>query len=174
MDSGERVESMAARIAIVAAMDRHRAIGRDNQLPWQLPDDLAHFKALTLNQTILMGRRTAESLGRALPKRRNLVLTHSGSVPFAGMEIVEHLDQAIALAGVGETLFVIGGGAVYAQTLAQASVLHLTLIDCAIDDADTHFPQFDPAQWRVSSRVQHAADARHAHAFEFVDMERIF
>ena len=86
------------RISLVAALDRHRAIGRDNDLPWRLPDDLKRFKALTLGKPVLMGRRTAESLGRALPGRLNLVLTRSGRVPFEGMQAVASVDEGIAIA----------------------------------------------------------------------------
>ena len=85
-------------LVLVAALDRHRAIGRGNALPWRLPDDLKRFKALTLGKPVLMGRKTAESLGRALPGRRNLVLTRSGVTPFDGMEAVASIDAAIDLA----------------------------------------------------------------------------
>lgn len=163
-------EPMRARIALVAAMDRNRAIGRDNQLPWRLPDDLKRFKALTLDQTILMGRRTAESIGRALPRRRNLVLTRSGRTPFDGMESVASFDEAVQRAGA--TLFVVGGGEIYSLALPQADVLHLTLVDCAIERADAHFPEFDESVWQADSRQLHPADAHHACAFEFVDYRR--
>lgn len=165
--------SAATRVPIdlVVAMDRARAIGRDNGLPWHLPDDLARFKALTLGRTLLMGRRTAESLGRALPKRRNLVLTRSGRVPFAGMEAVGSLDEALALAGA-DGLGVIGGGEVYALALPRASVLHITHVDTLVDDAHAFFPPFDAQQWRAVAREPHPADDRHAFAFEFVEYRR--
>lgn len=162
------------RIELVCALDRNRAIGRGNALPWHLPDDLKRFKALTLGKPVLMGRKTAESLGRALPKRRNLVLTRSGRVPFDGMQAVATLDEARALAaadGVAE-LCVIGGAELYALTLPIATYLRLTHVDTEVDDADTFFPAFDPAQWSVTAREAHAADDRHAFAFEFVDYER--
>jgi dihydrofolate reductase len=165
-------EGVRPRIALVVAMDREHAIGRRNALPWHLPDDLKRFKALTLDQTILMGRRTAESLGRALPRRRNLVLTRSGTVPFAGMEAVASVDQAMRHVTAGGTLYVIGGGKVYAQTLPLADVLHLTRVDCVVSDADTFFPAFDGNEWDVQSRLTHEADERHAQAFEFVDLVR--
>ena len=161
---------MSAAVALVAALDRRFAIGKGNALPWHLPDDLKRFKALTLGKTILMGRRTAESLGRALPKRTNLVLTRSGFVPFAGMQPVASLDAALEVAG-GE-LVVIGGGEIYALTLPIATTLHLTHVDTVVEDADAHFPAFDPAAWTVTQREAHAADERHAFAFEFVDYRR--
>jgi dihydrofolate reductase len=164
---------MSATLVLVAAIDRRGAIGKGNALPWHLPDDLKHFKALTLGKTVLMGRRTAESLGRALPKRTNLVLTRSGFVSFDGMKPVATLDEARAIAGDGDgELMVIGGGEIYALTLPLATRMHLTHVDTVVDGADAHFPAFDPAQWQVQSREPHAADATHAFAFEFVDYER--
>lgn len=165
---------MSVSLVLIAALDRNRAIGRDNALPWHLPDDLKRFKALTLGKPVLMGRRTAESLGRALPKRRNLVLTRSGRVPFDGMQAVATLDEACALADADGAveLCVIGGAELYALTLPFAARLSLTHVDTEVDDADTFFPAFDPAQWRAVSREAHAADERHAFAFEFVDYER--
>jgi dihydrofolate reductase len=156
---------------LVAAVDRAGAIGRGNELPWRLPDDLKRFKALTLGRPVLMGRKTAESLGRALPGRRNLVLTRSGSVPFAGMQPVASLDEARALlaAESAAELCVIGGGEVYGLCLPLATRLHLTRVDTVVEGADAFFPPFDPARWTVVAREPHAADARHAHAFEFID-----
>nr|WP_295377726.1 dihydrofolate reductase [Pseudoxanthomonas sp.] len=162
-------------LSLVAALDRHFAIGRDNDLPWRLPDDLKRFKALTLGKPVLMGRRTAESLGRALPGRRNLVLTRSGQVPFAGMEAVGSLEQALAWAASEENpeICVIGGGEIYAQTLSLADALYLTHVDTVVEDAHAHFPRFETGEWDVVRREPHPADARHAHAFEFVDYLRI-
>ena len=160
-------------VSLIAALDRNFAIGRGNALPWHLPDDLRRFKALTLGKPVLMGRKTAESLGRALPKRRNLVLTRGGRVPFAGMQAVASLDEAIALAaGEAGELCVIGGGEVYALALPRATQLYLTWVDTTVDQADAFFPRFDPADWREVARVAHPADAAHAHAFAFVDYVR--
>ena len=164
----------AVELVLIAAFDRNRAIGRDNALPWHLPDDLRHFKALTLGKPLLMGRKTAQALGRALPGRRNLVLTRTGQVPFAGMQAVPSVDAALQLAsedGAGE-LCVIGGGEVYALCLPRAARMLLTHVDTAVVGADAFFPAFDPAQWTVVDRTPHPADARHAHAFEFVEYRR--
>jgi dihydrofolate reductase len=158
-------------IALVCALDRKRAIGKDGGLPWHLPDDLRRFKALTLGHPMLMGRRTAQSLGRALPQRRNLVLTRSGRVPFEGMEAVASLDEALARAA-GEQLMVIGGGEVFALALPLALRMHLTYVDTLVEGADAWVPEFDASQWGVISRVPHPADAKHAFAFEDVDYEK--
>lgn len=159
---------------LIAALDRARAIGRGNQLPWRLPADLKRFKALTLGKPMLMGRKTAQSIGRALPGRRNLVLTRSGRVPFEGMQPVASLDEArrlVCVDGAAE-LCVIGGGEVYALCLPLATRMHLTHVDTVLADADAFFPAFDASHWRVVQRQAHAADGRHAHAFEFVDYDR--
>ena len=162
------------RISLVAALDRNRAIGRGNAMPWHLPDDFRHFRALTLGKPVLMGRKTAQSLGRALPGRQNLVLTRGGLVPFEGMQAVATLEQALALAAAGgaEELCVIGGGEVYALALSRADTLHLTHVDAGVEGADAFFPAWDPAQWRETARQPHPADARHAHAFEFATYQR--
>ena len=162
------------KISLIAALDHDFAIGKGHTLPWQLPDDLKRFKALTLGKPILMGRKTAQSLGRALPGRLNLVLTRSGEVPFDGMQEVASIDEArcIAEAAGADELCVIGGGEIYALTLPIATHLHLTFVDTVVHDADVFFPRFDVSQWRETSRETHAVDARHVHAFEFVDYER--
>ncbi len=162
---------MKSQIALIAALDRHRAIGKDNALPWHLPDDLKRFKALTLGKPLLMGRKTAESLGRALPGRRNLVLTRSGRAPFDGMDAVASIDAALEIVGDNEVM-AIGGGDVFALTLPLATRMHLTFVDTVVVDAEALFPAFDPSQWCVVSRELHAADAKHAFAFEFVDYAR--
>ncbi|MFC5577332.1 dihydrofolate reductase [Lysobacter niabensis] len=162
-------------LVLVAALDRRNAIGRDNDLPWRLPDDLKRFKALTLGKPVLMGRKTAQSLGRALPGRLNLVLTRSGQVPFDGMQAVASLEaarHAASDAGAVE-LCVIGGGEIYALCLPLATRMHLTHVDTLVEGADAFFPNFDAAQWRATAREAHAADARHGFDFEFVDYERI-
>lgn len=147
------------------------AIGRDNQLPWRLADDLKRFKALTLGKPVLMGRKTAQALGRALPGRRNLVLSRSGQVPFPGMEPVNSIEQAIAEAQA-EELMVIGGGEIYALTLPLATTMYLTHVDTRVEGADAFFPAFDIRDWNVLARQSHARDARNEHAFEFVDYRR--
>jgi dihydrofolate reductase len=159
-------------LVLVAALGRDFAIGKDNALPWHLPADLKRFKALTLGHPLLMGRRTAESLGRALPGRRNLVLTRSGEVPFAGMEAVASLDEAMRAVDGADRLCVIGGGDVFEATLPLASRMHLTWVDTVVPGAQAFFPRFDASQWDVLAREPHVADERHPFDFEFVDYVR--
>ena len=163
----------AVRLSLIAALDRNRGIGRGNALPWHLPDDLKHFKALTVGKPVLMGRKTAESLGRALPGRTNLVLTRRGEVPFEGMRAVASLDEALAVAGdeAAAELCVIGGGEIYRLLIGQADTLYLTWVEAEVP-ADTHFPEVDPAVWQESGSELHAADARHPYAFRFVRYTR--
>ncbi|MBT2768001.1 dihydrofolate reductase [Stenotrophomonas sp. ISL-67] len=161
------------KLSLIVALDRDHGIGQDNQLPWQLPDDLKRFKALTLGKPILMGRKTAQSLGRALPGRPNLVLTRSGQVPFEGMQAVASIEEAKEFAETvgADELCVIGGGEIFRQLLDQATDLHLTWVDAEVA-ADTHFPEVDPQQWTEVAREHHDADAKHAFAFDFVDYVR--
>lgn len=159
-------------IHVVAAFDRNRAIGRGNALPWRLPADLKHFKALTLGKTLLMGRNTAVSLGRALPERRNLVLTRSATVPFSGMQAVASLAEALQQVSAGEPLMVIGGGEVYRQCLPQASCLHLTHIDIEIADADTWFPEWCAEDWQVVESQAFPASADGTPGYRFVEYRR--
>jgi dihydrofolate reductase len=162
------------RISLIAAVDRAWAIGVDNRLPWHLPDDLRRFKALTLGKPLLMGRLTAESLGRALPGRLNLVLTRGGRVPFDGMQAVPGIDEALAIARAAraDELAVIGGGGVFAACMPIATHLHMTYVDVELPRADAHFPPLQPGAWAEVAREHHPSDARHAHAFDFVDYVR--
>ncbi len=159
----------ASRVTLIAAMDRNRAIGVDGRLPWHLPDDLKRFKALTLGKPILMGRKTAQSLGRALPGRRNLVLTRGSGAPFAGMEAVATLDEALRRAA-GVELMVIGGGEVYRLALPLAARLELTEVDTRLDRADAWFPEWHAVDWTEVHREYRPADAGHAHGFSFVTL----
>ncbi len=161
------------RVSLIAALDRNFAIGRGNALPWHLPDDLKRFKALTLGKPVLMGRKTAQSLGRALPKRINLVLTRGGVMPFDGMQAVGSMDEAVAMAAhEGDGLCVIGGGEIYTLALPLATHLHLTHVDAEVEGADAFFPRFDMHRWCETARSHHPADAAHRFAFDFVDYER--
>ena len=161
------------RVTLVVAMARNGVIGRDGGLPWRLPDDLRRFKALTMGKPILMGRRTWESLGRALPGRLNLVLSGDPARRAEGAQVVRSIGAALdaAAAGGHDELMVIGGAAVYALAEPLASRIHLTAIDADVD-GDTCLSPFDAARWRETAREHHAADERHAHAMDYVTLER--
>lgn len=157
-------------VAIVA-MAENGVIGRDNRLPWHLPDDLSRFKSLTMGHALLMGRRTFESIGRPLPGRRNFVLTHDNAWGALGTESVTSPEPALAALAADETLFVIGGAAVFSACWTMIGRIELTEVHAAIE-GDTKLEGFDRGAWREIAREDHAADARHAHAFSFVTLVR--
>jgi dihydrofolate reductase len=159
-------------LTIIAAADQRLALGRANAMPWHLPDDFKRFKALTLGKPVAMGRLTAESIGRPLPSRRNLVITRGTAAPFDGQEVVGSLDEAIKAAGDVPELIIGGGGQIYAQALPIADRICMTWVETTIADADTFFPRFPIAGWVEVSREHHPADERHEFAFSWVDYER--
>jgi len=154
-------------ITLIAAMSENRVIGAAGDLPWRLPADLKHFKALTTGHAILMGRKTYESIGKPLPNRRNLVLT--GNPP--GVETVRDIDEALRLVKDDDALFIIGGERVYRDTLPRADRLHLTLVHAHIE-GDAHFPPFDASQWTLVDEQHRDADDRNAYALTFQHYER--
>ena len=162
----------APRITLVVAVADNGVIGAGGALPWHLPDDLRHFKSVTLGHPVLMGRRTFAAIGRALPGRRNLVLTRSGAGLPPEVEAVTSLDDALARCAGAAELCVIGGGEVYRLALPRAARVQLTRVH-ARPDGDAHFPPLDPRVWREITRSEHPADARHAHAMTFQLLERV-
>lgn len=162
---------MSREIAIIVAYDRQRAIGHAGGLPWHLPDDLRHFKALTLGQRVLMGRRTFESIGRPLPGRENWVLSRDPSWSHPGAETLCDWRAALDRHHDG-TLWVIGGGEIYRLALPQADRIEATEVDAAVPAADAWFPEIVEGEWMISAREHHPADARHAYAFDFVSRMR--
>jgi dihydrofolate reductase len=153
-------------LSLIAAVARNGVIGLDNRLPWHLPADLKHFKALTLGHAVIMGRKTWESLPanfRPLPGRRNIVVTRDGSYQAAGATVATSLPAAIAAAENSEA-FVIGGAELYAAALPLADRLQLTEIDADFE-GDTHFPAFDSREWRETAREAHLDESSFDYAF---------
>ncbi|HDZ8979152.1 MULTISPECIES: type 3 dihydrofolate reductase [Aeromonas] len=161
------------KISMIAAMAHDRVIGKDNQMPWHLPADLAHFKRVTLGKPVLMGRKTFESIGRPLPGRRNLVISRNPDYQAEGIEVVGSVEAALALlAGSSvEELMVIGGGHLYAEMLPSADCLYLTQIDLAVE-GDTRFPAFDDGQWQRVDCESHPADEKNPHPYSFETWQR--
>lgn len=156
---------------LIAAIDRCHALGYRNRLLFHLPADLRRFKELTTGHTVVMGRRTFESLPKgALPHRRNIVITR-GQHAWPGTEVCCSLEAALE-AAAGEEVFIIGGATVYAQALPMADILHLTEIDAVAPEADVFFPPIDRQIWHEKRREAHCADDRHAVAYAFVDYVR--
>jgi dihydrofolate reductase len=160
----------AAPVAIVAMAD-NGVIGRGGGLPWRLPEDLKRFRSLTMGHALLMGRRTQESIGRALPGRRNLVLSRDPAWRAPGCETVASPQAALALVEPPQTLFVIGGAEVYRACWGFVGRLELTEVHAEVP-GDTRLEGFDRREWRETFREDHAADARHAHPYSFVTLER--
>lgn len=156
---------MTAALVLVCAMGHDRAIGVDNRMPWHLPEDLRHFKATTLGKPVIMGRKTFDSIGRALPGRRNLVVTRQTDWLAEGCEVFHSLEAAIAATAEVEEACVIGGADIYRQALPLAQRLVLTEVDLAVPGADAFFPAFDPLQWQETSRAGHVAASGVHYAF---------
>jgi dihydrofolate reductase len=164
------------RVALIWAMARDRSIGLKNALPWRLPADLRHFRALTTNHPILMGRKTYQSLGRPLPNRTNVVITRDPDFAAPGCLVAHSLDEALSLAAAhapvnDPQVFVIGGENLYAQALARADRLYITLIEADIE-GDAWFPEFNWDEWQEIERVVHPADEQNAYACTFLTLER--
>jgi dihydrofolate reductase len=159
-------------VSLVVAMAENRVIGRAGGLPWRLPDDLKHFKRLTVDHTVIMGRRTFEEIKRPLANRRNVVISRNQGLAALGVTVVPNLDEALALGATESEVFVIGGGEIFALALPVADRLYLTLVHAAVD-GDTYFPRFDEAGWVLDEDRFHPADERHAYSFSFRTYRRL-
>ncbi|HAT31023.1 MAG TPA: diacylglycerol kinase [Janthinobacterium sp.] len=144
------------QITIIVATDAAGGIGVDNSMPWHLPEDMAHFKSVTSGHPVIMGRKTFDSIGKALPKRRNIVVSRNADWRHEGVECVASLAAAVALVGE-EPAFIIGGAQIYAQAMAIADVLLITEIGATFA-CDAFFPVLEPALWRESERQAHHSD----------------
>ncbi len=162
-----------AALELVVAVAENDVIGRGNQLPWHLPADLRHFKSLTLGKPVLMGRKTYQSIGKALPGRMNIVLSRSTDFSPTDCTVVTTLEAAGAAAGGQAALMVIGGAEIYRQCLPLASRIHLTLVHTQIEDGDTMFAGWRGPQWRAASQERHDSDEKNGYAYSFITLERI-
>ena len=158
-------------VTIVAAMAHNQVIGRDNDLPWHLPADLAHFKQLTLDKPIIMGRRTWQSLPGLLPRRRHIVISRDPFFHSAQCEVVDSPQAALAAAAGESEVMIVGGASIYRSMLPLARRMELTLIDADID-GDTRFPDWPADDWAEIARTYRVADARNPYAMDFVRLER--
>lgn len=156
-------------LSAIVAMASNRCIGRDNALPWRLPEDLQHFKRLTMGHTLVMGRKTYQSIGRPLPGRTTLVVTHQPDWRAEGVQVVHSLEEALARAE-GHEVFIAGGAQLYAQALPHVRRLHLTLLEHPYE-GDTFFPPLDLSAWRLVSEEPHAATPT-TPPFAFLTYER--
>ncbi|WP_299493007.1 type 3 dihydrofolate reductase [uncultured Shewanella sp.] len=141
------------KIAMIAAMANKRVIGKDNQMPWHLPEDLRHFKAMTMNKPIVMGRKTFESIGRPLPGRHNIVITRQANFSADGVTVVDSIDAALKIVDQSDEVVIIGGGQLYAAMLPKVDRLYLTEIELDVE-GDTFFPHWDDGSWLEECRVR--------------------
>jgi dihydrofolate reductase len=160
------------RISMIVAMDRQGLIGAGGKLPWHLPADLRRFRQVTMGKPIIMGRRTHESIGRALPGRRNIVLTRQGDYRASGCRVVHSVDGALAAAGQADEVLVIGGAQIYRLFLARADRLYLTVVEAELE-GDTFFPQLDPAEWRETWAEDRPADEANPFLLRFAIWDRV-
>ena len=159
-------------ITIIVAIDKNNGIGKDNKLLCYLPNDLKHFKEITTGGTVIMGRKTYDSLPNgALPKRRNIVISRQKDLQLANCEVFNSLSEAFAACTSEESVFIMGGENVYSQTIANADRLEITEIDARFD-ADAFFPAIDEAIWEVEKEEKHLADEKHKYNYTFITYKR--
>lgn len=160
-------------ISLIAAMSKERAIGANNQMLWHLPKELGHFKRTTLNKTVLMGRKTYESLGKPLPNRRNVILTREQGLHIEGCEIVHSVEEALQKYGEDEELMITGGGEIYKLFMPIADRLYLTKVDVNIANADAYFPEFDEAEYQLTSSEFVEKDEKNKYSFTICIYDRV-
>lgn len=162
---------MPPKLSAIVAMGENRVIGKNNQLPWHLPADLAHFKAMTTGHVILMGRKTHESIGRPLPNRTNVVLTRDAAYQAPGVTVVHRLEDALSHFPDESEIFIIGGAEIYRLALPLLQCLYLTLVHTTVE-GDTFFPEWKETEWQTVSREDHPADPANPHAYSFITLTR--
>ena len=155
------------KLSLIAAMDKNRLIGKDNDLPWHLPADLQHFKSTTMNKPILMGRKTYDSIGRPLPGRTNIVLTRSEGIHIDGVTVVNSLDEAIKSVPDADELMVIGGSSVYELVLPKTDFMYLSFVEGEFE-GDAWFPEFNEEDWEIVDSKMQMPDEKNVHACRFV------
>ncbi len=164
------------KISLIAAVAKNGVIGRDNDMPWHLPDDFAFFKRKTSHHPIIMGRKSLDALGKPLPNRTNIVITRNLDFTAEGVTVVHTLDDAVTeakkAAGTTNEIFVIGGAEIYKLAIPLATTLYLTEIHQTYE-GDAYFPTFDKNEWQEVSRRPHPSDERHKVSFDFVEYEII-
>lgn len=164
---------MNRRISIIVVVSENWGIGRNNDLLYHLPADLRHFKELTTEHTIIMGRNTFNSLPKgALPNRRNIVLSSQPDLAFPGAEHFASLQEALATCEDETEVFIIGGGAVYKQAIDLCQRVYLTCVAHRSEDATVFFPALDEADWTVVSEESHPSDEKHSYSYQFITLDR--
>ncbi|MCX2480144.1 dihydrofolate reductase [Pedobacter sp. MC2016-15] len=158
-------------ISIMVAIAEDGAIGKNNQLLWHLPADLKHFKQTTSGHTVIMGRKTYDSVGKPLPNRRNIVISRNASLEIPGVELVTDLESAIALCDENEEVFIVGGAQIYRMAMGITDKIYLTVVKGTFD-ADTYFPPIDPKFWEETDKISFEADEKNAWPYTFSTLLR--
>jgi dihydrofolate reductase len=156
--------------SIIVAIAKNNAIGKDNKLLWYLPNDLKHFKDVTTGHTVIMGRKTYESVGKPLPKRRNIVVTRQ-AISIEGCEVVPSIEAALALCADEEEVFIVGGAEIYRQSIPLTDRIYLTKVDQDFD-GDTFFPELNAAEWKETERENFEPDDKNKLKYSFITLER--
>jgi dihydrofolate reductase len=159
------------QVSIIVAISANNAIGKNNQLLWHLPADLKHFKEITSGHTIIMGRKTYDSIGRPLPNRRNIVITRKTDLQIENVEIVNSLQDAISLCETEDEVFIIGGAEIYKNSISIANRIYLTTVHQEYE-ADVFFPELNKDEWLETYQEHHAADEKNSVAYSFSTLER--
>lgn len=154
-------------ITMIAAAGENNELGKDNGLIWHLPDDFKRFKQLTSGHHIIMGRRTFDSLDKALPNRTNVVITRNKNYKKEGAVVVHTMEEALKISEEDLQPFIIGGGEIYKMGLPYADKIELTRVHGKFDDADTYFPEFSKKEWKLVSEVEHGRDEKHKYSFTY-------
>jgi dihydrofolate reductase len=158
-------------ISIIVAMDKNRVIGAKNEIPWKLPADLRRFRDITIGHTVIMGRKTYETIGRALPHRINIVVTRQRDFAPAGCVAVDSIEKALAISSEIDEIFFIGGGEIYSQIMPRAERLYVTEIDAEFPGS-VFFPEINPFEWRLMERITGKMDEKNPYEHKFVIYER--
>lgn len=169
--AGDQGAHRGLKRSLVVAVARNGVIGRDNALPWRLPADLAHFKRVTMGHPVVMGRRTYESIGKPLPGRKNIVVTHQRDYSAPGCTVVGSLEEAWRAAGDAGEVAIIGGTTLFEETLPIADIIHFTEVEADVP-GDTYFPAFDRRDWNEKEIARHPADEKNAYPIRILELTR--
>lgn len=157
-------------VSIVVAISENHVIGKDNKLLWYLPNDLKHFKEITSGHTVIMGRKTYESVGKPLPNRRNIIITRQ-NITIEGCEVVNSIEAALALCTNEAEVFIVGGAEIYRQSMHLTDRIYLTIVHKEFD-GDSYFPQIEPAEWKETAREDYEPDAKNALPYSFITYQK--
>ena len=157
-------------VSIVVAISENNAIGKNNQLLWYLPADLKHFKNITTGHTVIMGRKTYESVGKPLPNRRNIIITRQ-DITIEGCEVVKSIEDALALCASEEEVFIVGGAEIYRQSMHLTNRIYLTVVHQKFD-ADSFFPEIHYDEWLETEQEDHEPDEKNKLPYSFITLER--